>query len=85
MSLFIPRVPAANRFNRDTFAAAWMRAYGGTNQNAVSAWRVGKKESLRQANRTAQKRGRMALKRQLVADVNEMRQPEEPTTDARDW
>lgn len=47
--------------------------------------RVGKKESLRQANRTAQKRGRLALKRQLVAAVNDAQQPEEPITDERDW
>lgn len=47
MSLFIPRVPAANRFNRDTFAAAWMLAYGGTWQNAVSAWRVDCLEALK--------------------------------------
>lgn len=34
------RVPSTTRTNWDEFACKWMRKYGGTYRNALSAWRV---------------------------------------------
>lgn len=70
MSQFIPRVPSANRFNRDTFAAAWMYAYGGTWQNAVSAWRVDCLEALKR--RLADDPHYIQLLKDVPVDINLM-------------